>query len=369
MPNNFAASGFWFLVSMILPSLCLSLAVFSAGCQEERTPGVSQHRIDVNPNEKSIVAEIEKIGGEVTVDEKSRDHSVIDVRLTCCRISDAWLTHLNGLTKLQSLSINGTNVTDEGLKHLRNLTNLQELSLYDTFVTDVGLKHLKGLTNLRMLVLSGTDRGPKSPGGKSALPRAYSSSGQPRLDSRMGMPGTNITDAGLEHLEGLTNLQWLSLDSTNISDSGLIHLKRLTNLGTLNLSGTNVGDAGLENLKGLTKLQDLNLKNTNVTDAGLVHLKRLTSLQSLDLGGSFGPRGNSKVTDAGLEQLKGLTNLFLLDLWGTQVSARGVKELQQALPKCRIDSPDGTHEARVPYYRELIPGSHYWRLVPLKDHE
>ena len=60
---------------------------------------------------------------------------------------------------------------------------------------------------------------------------------------------------------------------------------------------TNVTDAGLVHLKGLTKLQTLNLSDTNVTDAGLVHLKGLTILQTLVLI-------DTKVTDAGVKKLQ-----------------------------------------------------------------
>ena len=42
-------------------------------------------------------------------------------------------------------------------------------------------------------------------------------------------------------------------------------------------------DAGLEHLKGLTQLRVLNLANTKVTDAGLEHLKGLTQLRMLYL--------------------------------------------------------------------------------------
>ena len=85
-------------------------------------------------------------------------------------------------------------------------------------------------------------------------------------------------------------------------------------------------DAGLEHLKGLTKLQSLWLVGTNVT---LEHLDGLTSLQWLDL--SLAP-----VTDAGLENLKGLTNLRLLALGGTKVTGAGVKKIHRALPDCDI---------------------------------
>lgn len=93
---------------------------------------------------------------------------------------------------------------------------------------------------------------------------------------------------------------------------------------------TQMTDAGVENLKGLTNLEALNLMSTSVTDVGLEHLKGLTKLQVLILQ-------NTQVTDAGLEHLKGLTNLQTLVLSGTQVTDAGVKGLQKALPKCRID--------------------------------
>jgi Ran GTPase-activating protein (RanGAP) involved in mRNA processing and transport len=42
------------------------------------------------------------------------------------------------------------------------------------------------------------------------------------------------------------------------------------------------------------------------------------------------------VTDAGLKELASLKNLSKLDLSDTQVTDEGLKELQKALPNCRI---------------------------------
>ena len=78
----------------------------------------------------------------------------------------------------------------------------------------------------------------------------------------------------------------------------------------LHCAGTNVTDAGLVNLKGLTFLRRLSLGNTKVTDAGLAHLKGLTNLQQLTLP--------TQITDAGLVNLKGLTKLTWLNLYGHQ---------------------------------------------------
>ena len=66
--------------------------------------------------------------------------------------------------------------------------------------------------------------------------------------------------------------------------------------GILDLSDTEVTDAGLEQLKGVTGLEALAL-GAKVTDAGLEHLKGLTELTFLQLFGT-------KVTDNGVDKLQ-----------------------------------------------------------------
>ena len=138
---------------------------------------------------------------------------------------------------------------------------------------------------------------------------------------------TLTTDTELECIERLTSLQ--ELEIVQVTDAGLEHLKGLTSLQMLSLGDTQITDAGLEHLEGLTNLQYLDLYGTQITDAGLEHLERLTNLQDLDLYGT-------QITDTGLEHLKGLTNLQDLDLTRTQVSDDGVDKLEEALPNCQI---------------------------------
>ena len=87
------------------------------------------------------------------------------------------------------------------------------------------------------------------------------------------LSGTEITDAGLAHLKGLSSLQLLFLNNTQVSDVGLAHLKGLTSLQRLYLNYTKVSDAGLEHLKGLSSLQELFLSGTQISDAGLAQLR------------------------------------------------------------------------------------------------
>ncbi len=61
--------------------------------------------------------------------------------------------------------------------------------------------------------------------------------------------GTQITDAGLVHLERLPGLEWLGLSNTQITDAGLVHLEGLTSLQSLGLIDTQITDAGVTKLK------------------------------------------------------------------------------------------------------------------------
>ena len=50
------------------------------------------------------------------------------------------------------------------------------------------------------------------------------------------LDNTQVTDAGLIHLTGLADLNYLNLTETKITDKGLVHLKGMTNLQELYLS-------------------------------------------------------------------------------------------------------------------------------------
>lgn len=96
--------------------------------------------------------------------------------------------------------------------------------------------------------------------------------------------GTHVTDAELEHIKGLPQLQSLDLWGTQVTDAGLEEqLKGLKQLRRLGLAFAKVTDAGLERLKGLAQLGRLDLRGTQVTDAGLKHLRGLTQLRTLRL--------------------------------------------------------------------------------------
>jgi internalin A len=210
---------------------------------------------------------------------------------------------LAGLAGLHALDLTGSDLVD--LSPLSALRALELLRLLGTRVSDVG--PLAVLTQLQSLSLTGanvSDVGPLA--ALTGLLTLY-------------LGGTQVSDVG--PLAALNSLQTLRLFSTKVSDVG--PLAALTGLQTLDLRNTQVSDVGP--LAALTGLQTLDLSNTQVSDVG--PLAALTGLQTLVLS-------NTQVSDVG--PLAALTGLQTLVLRNTQVSDDGVRDLQEALPKCHI---------------------------------
>ncbi len=88
--------------------------------------------------------------------------------------------------------------------------------------------------------------------------------------------GTNVTGAGLAHLERLPNLINLNLGYTLITAADLEIVARLHNLTSLGLSNTKITDAGLQHVARMTNLINLSLSNTGITNADLEIVAMMT---------------------------------------------------------------------------------------------
>jgi len=66
----------------------------------------------------------------------------------------------------------------------------------------------------------------------------------------------------------------LCLFYSQVTDASLKNLQGVTQLRSLSLVGTRITDAGLEYLIGLKQLKDLNLSYTQVTNAGVGKLQQ-----------------------------------------------------------------------------------------------
>ncbi|HUQ90614.1 MAG TPA: hypothetical protein VM120_02960 [Bryobacteraceae bacterium] len=238
--------------------------------------------------------------------------SLVNLRELVLRQSDVRGHTLQPFHKLQALDCTLCPLDNEGLGNVAAMSGMQRLRIGDTQITDAGMPVLKGLTQLEELDLH----------------------------------GTAITDVGLSHIAGLRRLKKLNLAGTGISDAGIEVLRGLTELEELNLYRTKVSNAGLDGLRGLKKLLEADVRYSRVTPAGVESLRAgLPSVRVLyteqaassamtDAQLAKLPRDSrtlnlegAQISDAGLRHVARLTNLEELNLSNTSVSDAGLAHL------------------------------------------
>jgi Leucine-rich repeat (LRR) protein len=235
---------------------------------------------------------------------------------------------LVGNTEQFSISFTGTGFDDRALERLVNRygDRIWGLDLRHTNVTDDGLRHLVGLSQLADLSL-GHDNvtmrkvGPVGPRPISTITDA----GLIHLNGlrqlrNLNLGGLPITDAGLDAIKDMPAFDVLCLSRTKINGPGLARLKSLPMLTTLDLGETEIDDEGLVFLTGASNLQYLSLSRTKIKGPGLSRLTSLPMLTSLILD-------DSEIDDQGLSLLAGAPSLQTLSLNGVPLTAKGLKAI------------------------------------------
>ncbi|MBK5290100.1 MAG: hypothetical protein JJE04_00205 [Acidobacteriia bacterium] len=135
---------------------------------------------------------------------------------------------------------------------------------------------------------------------------------------KLDLSETRITDLGLLRLRPLRNVRELNLFYAElITDEGLAVLKDWPRIQRVNLRGTKVTDNTLALLAGKDSITALDVGFAEVTDSGLQYLPRLKGLRELAFGGN-------KMTDVGLQVLRSLPALTHLDIAGKQRTDSGL---------------------------------------------
>lgn len=279
----------------IRPFVCSCCLLIIVGCSADRS--VSDN---VGETSASTVAAVEpddadSLSALQTAGAKTKEASsglVVEIDFRGTNIDDDLIRKTGRLRHVSSLILAGTAANDTTLAALAG-TNLPLvcLDLRGCSITNDGLQHLSGFSNLKVLRFNGSD-------------------GQ-----------TTVDDAGMPHLASLKNLRVLALDGLWVSEVGLESLTEISGLTELYMKSTTISDDGLKLLTNFPQLKKLRLAFNQISDAGLEHLAALKSLEDLDLS------ENSLLTDAGLTHLAGLTNLKKLNLWRVQISDAGIHHL------------------------------------------
>ncbi len=277
----------------------------------------------VNSHSMSYLAEstsLEALDAPRSIDDSGLVHLA---KLRCLRelntwggsgdrnITDKGLLAVASLASLQTLSIVVGGITDTGLTAIGSLSNLESLSIMtgSKEVTNIGVGELAHLKKLRNLSLN-LNR--KSGVTLAALTRLNSLTALTDLK----VYGINQDDSVLD-LSPMVALEKVSLNvEGGMRDEDVACFSGMSKLQWLGeLSG--ISDAGVAHIAGLTQLVRLYTKGEALTDAALLQLKGMNALDSLGVTGDF--------TDAGLQELHALKGLH----WLTVKSATPLSDASQ----------------------------------------
>jgi formylglycine-generating enzyme required for sulfatase activity len=199
------------------------------------------------------------------------------------KVNDDDLKQLRGLTGLERLGLDGTNVTDAGLIHLLTLERLRDVALCATQITDAGIVTLQKLPKLERLWVRGTpltdvgvDRMARFPALLSVDLRGVKAITPDDLPRRLqtlkleGFHASGLTDMGIFRLNAQPKLNYLSITDSTCSDASLASLVRFSGLVELSLENDKqITDVGLLHLTKLPRLKALTIRNMNVSDAAV----------------------------------------------------------------------------------------------------
>ncbi len=148
-----------------------------------------------------------------------------------------------------------------------------------------------------------------------------------------GGRNTQVTDAWLAKLSGVTTLKRLDVSNCEIHGDGLKHIAGLTGLREINLTLTPVTDEGLKYLVGLTELRSIGLASSQCNGTGFKHLKALRKLESVNF--HFTP-----LNDAGLRAISQVPIADRFWFAHTHFSDTGAQALKSlsSLKRCGIGS-------------------------------
>ena len=321
---------------------------------------------------------------------------VLDLSLT--QITEKGLADLKACKGLRTLKICGVKADDGGIANLLQLPNLKSLDVRATGLSDAKLADLRSHKKLNELVLDEKQFTVKllkefQTAGKLYMLHQFKRGDSERASGDDGitevqLDGTTdaaieavkdlknlevlrlfcrgVTDAGMDHLKGLLNLRELLLYESSVTKVGLGKIAHLNKLATLDLTRSPVADDAIAILKTMRSLKDLNLRDTKVTDARLAELVELEHLQTLHIEGktqvtdrllqafrekgkrhvlscfkfysdppppteadiTFADLGSAAISDRGLLELEGLKNLTGINLRSTSVTDAGVAKLK-----------------------------------------
>lgn len=174
----------------------------------------------------------------------------------------AELGHLPALPNLDSLQLSDVPISADVIRWISECRSLTNLGLVRCGITDQAITPLSRLQYLRGIDFSGNDISGVTLGCMHAQPRMH-----------LYLRNCPVTDEGLGIIAQVYNdLKILDVSGTDISDAGLEHIGRLEQLDELKICFTSITDAGFARLFDHSSIAGVEVEGTNVTDQAMERL-------------------------------------------------------------------------------------------------
>lgn len=257
----------------------------------------------IDPHVEAVIRTVEAAKGRIEKTADGQSLRLVDLAVPNAGPHDkraedpydaAFFEHLGHITTLESLNIIATKFNDEWMPHIAKLTNLKSLRFTNNGkLTDAGMEQLAGLKNLEQFSFVGTQ----------ITGKAYAKfDGFTRL-THVSHRGSRIDDGGLAELcAHLPNLESISLAHAMFTDSGAVHLGKLTKLKGIELGTHNATPAALQSLADLP-LESIQLGEGFHSTAALTTVKAIPTLRKLSI------TDGSKLTDSDLSLIASIPHL------------------------------------------------------------
>ena len=321
-------------------------------------PYLQQHQAIISLEQRNVVSELEKVPVRPFllswIVSPDKLYHVERITLTgensgdFPEIKKNQFSALNSCFSLRHVEIYCW-VTDADVACLRSSRDyLESLTIYARSheITDAGLSYLADCARLRVLQLALSEKGHITDAGLNKLVKL------PNLE-RLNVRGSRVTDVGIALLAKMGRLRSVNVSQTDVSHVGVNSVlencrldgiliddvqlggavrcdeESAMSLTLFSSENTAVGDEIFPILQHAPKLEWLSLRNTGVTDDGINHLRRHPILRDLYLDGT-------SVSDRCISVLLSMPNLGRVGLTDTYVTPRGEKALRSKKPRVDI---------------------------------
>ncbi|MEZ5385868.1 MAG: G protein-coupled receptor LGR4 [Prosthecobacter sp.] len=269
----------------------------------------------LDPHAEAVARIVEGAGGKVEKTEDGRSLKLVDLVVPGAGPHDhrendpydaAFFEQLGHITTLESLNVISTKLNDEWIAPIGKLANLKTLKFTNNGkLSDAGMEKIAGLKNLETF----------------------------------SFVGTQITGRAYALCEGWTKVVKVSHRGSSIDDEGLKLLcGHLPNLESISLAHAKFTDTGAAHLASLSKLKGLEIGTRNATSAALKHLTGLP-LEYLQLGEGFEGPESVKIIQA-IPTLRRLTLTNAKDLTDADLEIVAALKQLDHLELGKIDLPD-----------------------------